>query len=398
MAKPNTFSRETLYREVWRTPGIHLSKRYGVSDVALAKACRKMDIPRPGRGFWRQLEKGKSPEHLPLPRATATTILSHEFKPRDKVAASARTLAPKRKESSFRNPMAVSQRLTEPHVLIEASRAELIRGASLRFWDSIQFSRRHVSAITHPRSQDRAFRILDALLKAIESRGHGVTISTRYWGGACAVIFGQEIRFDMRDRDCSGSDDETPGGAPFRWSWEEGPARVRRGLVFRIHKSWNNGGGTSFWRDGKRQRLENLLDHILLQMLRLARKDRRYQIRTEKRSREEDERARIRRIREAEIEDEKKRRRTLLDAATDWRTSTLLRDFAEALEGRIGSQTEEARRALEWANGVADEMDPLRGPEDVVLFRISNPRSQEQGQPSQAYPDVERSFDDPVET
>ncbi|NLT70206.1 MAG: hypothetical protein GXX91_05875, partial [Verrucomicrobiaceae bacterium] len=46
MELPNTVTREKLYEEVWKTPGRQLAERCGVSDVALAKICRKMNVPR----------------------------------------------------------------------------------------------------------------------------------------------------------------------------------------------------------------------------------------------------------------------------------------------------------------------------------------------------------------
>jgi hypothetical protein len=46
----------------------NLAPKYGVSDVGLAKACRKLHIPLPGRGYWAKKAAGKSvPERLPLP-------------------------------------------------------------------------------------------------------------------------------------------------------------------------------------------------------------------------------------------------------------------------------------------------------------------------------------------
>lgn len=44
--------RETLYKEVWRTPILQLAKKYGMSDVGLAKICKRMQIPLPPRGYW----------------------------------------------------------------------------------------------------------------------------------------------------------------------------------------------------------------------------------------------------------------------------------------------------------------------------------------------------------
>jgi hypothetical protein len=41
--------------------------RYGISDVGLAKICRKHNIPRPPRVYWAQKEFGKTPLQVALP-------------------------------------------------------------------------------------------------------------------------------------------------------------------------------------------------------------------------------------------------------------------------------------------------------------------------------------------
>ena len=46
------YAREDLFRQVWDEPVTHVAKRIGISDVALAKICRSMGIPLPGRGYW----------------------------------------------------------------------------------------------------------------------------------------------------------------------------------------------------------------------------------------------------------------------------------------------------------------------------------------------------------
>ena len=45
-----TLKREDLYQEVWSTPMAQLAKKYNMSDTGLAKICKRMEIPRPGRG------------------------------------------------------------------------------------------------------------------------------------------------------------------------------------------------------------------------------------------------------------------------------------------------------------------------------------------------------------
>lgn len=40
-------TRKQLYDRVWKTPMRTLAKEFGLSDVGLAKICRKHNIPRP---------------------------------------------------------------------------------------------------------------------------------------------------------------------------------------------------------------------------------------------------------------------------------------------------------------------------------------------------------------
>lgn len=56
---PTQLTRQELYELVWSEPMRTLAKRYGISDVGLAKACRRHRIPRPHRGYWQQKEHGK---------------------------------------------------------------------------------------------------------------------------------------------------------------------------------------------------------------------------------------------------------------------------------------------------------------------------------------------------
>ena len=55
------YERAQLYDEVWAEPVRTVAKRYGISDVALAKICRRLSVPVPGRGYWAEKEAGKSP-------------------------------------------------------------------------------------------------------------------------------------------------------------------------------------------------------------------------------------------------------------------------------------------------------------------------------------------------
>lgn len=67
------FERRKLYDEIWAEPMLQVAKRYGISDVGLAKICKKMKIPKPPRGYWAKQSYGVKAKREPLRPATADT-------------------------------------------------------------------------------------------------------------------------------------------------------------------------------------------------------------------------------------------------------------------------------------------------------------------------------------
>ena len=45
-------TRQELHDLVWAEPMQKLAPKFGLSDVAVAKACRRAEIPVPERGYW----------------------------------------------------------------------------------------------------------------------------------------------------------------------------------------------------------------------------------------------------------------------------------------------------------------------------------------------------------
>ena len=52
---------EQLHEKVWSVPVSELSGEFGLSDVAIAKRCRKLGAPCPPRGYWAKVQAGKKP-------------------------------------------------------------------------------------------------------------------------------------------------------------------------------------------------------------------------------------------------------------------------------------------------------------------------------------------------
>ena len=59
-------SREELFALVWEKPTVEVAKELGVSDVAVAKLCARLQVPKPPRGYWARMEFGQTPHRTPL--------------------------------------------------------------------------------------------------------------------------------------------------------------------------------------------------------------------------------------------------------------------------------------------------------------------------------------------
>lgn len=65
----NTYNREKSYEEVWAKPVVEVAVQYGVSDVAIHKICKSLNVPVPPRGYWAKLRAGQKLKKTPLPAA-----------------------------------------------------------------------------------------------------------------------------------------------------------------------------------------------------------------------------------------------------------------------------------------------------------------------------------------
>lgn len=78
-------TREQLYELIWSEALVRLGKGLGISDVAIAKQCRKASIPIPERGYWNKLQAGHAVARTPLPPRDLATVdvieMTGELKP-----------------------------------------------------------------------------------------------------------------------------------------------------------------------------------------------------------------------------------------------------------------------------------------------------------------------------
>ena len=146
-----------------------------------------------------------------------------------------------------------------------------------------------------------------------------------------------------------------------RSKWDYQPTGLLR---FRINE-WGGEGARKTWIDGRRQRLEDVLNDVVVGLVTFAE--------AERRAREERERQRLEweaeRARQAELErrrrEEEARRQELEHEAEVWARAKNLRNYVEAVECQarmVGVGLElgtELRCWLDWARQHADRLDPM---------------------------------------
>src|SRR5262245_46441793 len=118
---PITLTREELYQQVWTTPGRRLAAQYDLSDVGLAKICKKHRIPRPPRGYWVRIQHGATTRRAPLPSVSDVALKTVVIKPHGS--------AQRRDHDRPRLPdIPVPDVLTDPHPLVVATERSLRGG------------------------------------------------------------------------------------------------------------------------------------------------------------------------------------------------------------------------------------------------------------------------------
>lgn len=166
-------TRRELYDEVWATPGWTVAKKFGMTDVALAKHCRAMGVPRPSRGYWAKKAHGHAVTKTPLrkmPGARGTHTFSIWVGPGDPDSAE-----PGPALGPFEAPVPVPDILTDPHPVLVRD-IERLQKHGLRVDAARGRMRCPAISVTAP-LLDRAIRIADALFRACEAKGWRIDVT-----------------------------------------------------------------------------------------------------------------------------------------------------------------------------------------------------------------------------
>lgn len=356
MYKQIEFTREDLYKMVWERPVLIIAKEIGVSDVAVAKACRKAGIPLPNRGHWAIVKAGRTVKVPPLPKPKLDqpgsvwfTVLENPPPKPPKVEVPAGPL------------IDVPTELVKPHRLV----AELKAAAKDRGEDKgvIPLNyQKFLRVRTSAAQLERALILMDTLIKQFEDKGCKVRISEKNAETELVLKEGT-IVFRLDERTKQTSPPPPPPRPPGRRGehhyepWR--PAYILVGTgEFTLEFSRGISNCPSTWKDRAKASLEAQLHEVIaaipswnaaLLSNRLQREER------EAREREAEKR-RVAAARAQEIL--RLQRAKLVNNLRAWEQAERLRRFIAAFEQK-GDQSAEAQAWLEWANLQVQALDPL---------------------------------------
>lgn len=192
------FTREELYNLVWSTPMSRLAEQLGVSDVGLAKARRRANIPLPGPGYWAKLQHGHKMERNALPQvgngapSIVTVSPGQRYLRLDDLPADIEGLVVQ--EANPDAKVSVIKTLAKPHPLI-------------RSWLREAPKKQERSAIAGPadgqpptKAGRRRLRILSSLLSALEARGHKILVDKTDSRNVALIVGGERVEFSLTER------------------------------------------------------------------------------------------------------------------------------------------------------------------------------------------------------
>ena len=381
------YDRKKLYEEVWKEPVLTVAKRYGVSDVALAKVCRSLDVPLPGHGYWAQIRAGQKLKKPPLgankgrteinspvfeysdPKKTVidTSLLFLDDEQREKIIDSCKALQ-------------VKTELRNPHTLIQSTKQWMKSGG---VYDSNYgpFFRYRLS----DKSRTRAFLILDSIFKELEKHGYQVVTKhpilnerSHYGEGEkhhlAHVVHGNVyVTLNIKDRmhpkpkeiepvsKASNRRKNEPVLEPKEVFEYSGELTFWIGSAYSRYKTWN---------DSKTYKLEDKLGEIVISIIEAIHKA---EVDRIERLRKEEE-ARIRAEEEAAFKErqrkEVKKVRQLLADAENYQASAIVFEYLRALGGYGDTDNHAMHKYIEWAKDKATWMNPLNNKDDELLGKL----------------------------
>lgn len=175
-----TWNRQELYEKVWQCPLRKLAAEYGISDVGLARVCRKLDIPLPGLGHWTKIACGHAIPRPSLPAMENVPVLVRQV--REPQAAVHPEDVPHLEaiEHIAAEPSPSVTKAMLAHPLVEKTRL-ILNQSSSRPGERLSASREleWLDLRVTKNYLPRALRIMAALIHMLEKEGFQVVVEKK---------------------------------------------------------------------------------------------------------------------------------------------------------------------------------------------------------------------------
>jgi len=362
-------TREELYKQVWTTPASTLAAEYGISDVALAKVCKKYKIPKPGLGHWARVRNGQKIKRPPLSKAPPRVRGEITFRP---IAS-----RPKPGEPRPEPPkVAVQESLRGAHPLVRAIDVALGKATEKDGYGRLLAGTKYFPSVRVTKNAGRRMLLLlDSLLKGLAERGHGVASGEPSVERLELVVGGEALSLTIEEK----LDHEPHVMTAEERKQQEQPLwsrdRIPKNDYFPCGRlSFRLGGirwkykGLTVWSDTKAHSLDDRLGVVILGMETAALAVKEYDI----------EQKRLER--ERQIEERRRARSHNLEIYQRWLADDLeqtvndrlranrIREFLRAFKAKLpdGERDEVTRQWIWAAAEFADLLDPLSRPRNVA--------------------------------
>jgi hypothetical protein len=214
---------------------------------------------------------------------------------------------------------------------------------------------------------DRGLRILNAIVLGFEKRGWRVSIGRENRRYSLVTVLGEKIPFGVRER-LKRVANPPPKKVKNRFGEWDTPyyrkfEEVPSGELAIALRSPGYGHIALEWRDGKTQRVEDLLNDFMVAVIRCAENEKEEERQRIVRQREYEERSARQEAERRRVERERARFNELKEYAAHWEASQSVKAFLADVRSRAEqpgplSPDSPLERWLSWAEERANRMDP----------------------------------------
>jgi len=372
------YDREKLYEEVWNEPVIAVAKKYGVTDVAIKKVCKKMNVPTPGRGYWQKVKAGAKIDKPKLPKNKGISVERSQYaKGSDPCVQGKEIIKLTSMQKQDYIQIKASEQLYNPHPMVDQAYKRLKNlWTKSREKDPVWHLNGDMLDIRVSKSSaNRALCIMNAVIKELISNGYSITGGIKWNKYTHVTIENESIGFRLHEHIKQVPHEKT----------EEEIRKEKKGHYVYIPTYDYLPTGTLIltieyyhhiprknWKDTAKRRLEECLNDFIEGLKMAAAHSK---IETKKRLEEE-----IKRQEEADYQSLQAERRAkelekfeLLEKdANDWQRTQIIKNYVDALEALPATTvTEEElrqrREYIAWAREKIDWINPMVAKDDEIL-------------------------------